>query len=82
MFAKNYGRSTAFAHSRSLAPGDVESIAAALRAGARVAGAPFIGRVAALERGLEVLPVVDVAAATRTLAAALTTAAERARGSS
>lgn len=74
-----HGRSTAFAHSRGLAPGDVDAIDAALRAGARVAGAPFIGRVAALERGLENLPVVDVATATRHLAAALT-GAPRARG--
>jgi hypothetical protein len=70
-----HGRSTAFAHSRSLAPGDVDAMEAALRTGARVAGAPQIGRVAALERGLEVLPVVDVATATRHLAAALTAAA-------
>lgn len=75
-----HGRSTAFAHSRTLVPGDVDAMAAALAAGARVAGAPFIGRTAALERGLELLPVVDVATAARALATALTGAAARARG--
>ncbi|MCC7112466.1 MAG: hypothetical protein IT382_24450 [Deltaproteobacteria bacterium] len=70
-----HGRSTAFAHSRSLAPGDAGAMEAALLSGARVAGAPFIGRAAALERGLEVLPVVDVATATHHLVAALTGAA-------
>lgn len=66
-----HGRGTAFAHSRTLVPGDVDAMTAALRAGARVAGAPFIGRAAALERGLEVLPVVDVATGARALATAL-----------
>ncbi len=65
------GRSASFSRSRSLRPGDEDAVAAALDEGARVVAAPFMGRVAALSRGFEAIPVVEVERGVRAVADAL-----------
>jgi hypothetical protein len=67
------GRAASFTRSTSLNPGDVDAIEDALAKGARVAGAPFMGRLAALWRGFEAIPVVEVEQGVRSIVAALET---------
>lgn len=68
------GRSASFARSQSLVPGDVAALADALRRGARIVAAPFMGRAAALWRGFEELPILELRRGLGAVADALTAA--------
>jgi hypothetical protein len=63
-----------WAAARSLRPGDVGGIASALRAGRRVVAVPYLQRTAVLERERPSRRLVDVHAAAKALATALSSA--------